>query len=387
MTSRWLKKYTSMIKDTELSQCLAQNGFRFLTGVPCSIFKDFISCLGQENNTGIKHIVSACEGEAIGLATGYHLASGGFPVVYMQNSGLANALDSLTSLVNKEVYGIPILLLVSWRGEPGKKEAAQHVKMGQITLDTLKLLDIPAEILSENINTARGQIVQASAYLKKNRLPYALVVRKGIISPSAEIGKEAGKLPLSREEALKIIIENTKGGEAVVSTTGKTTRELFECRQAKGQDHRSDFYNLGSMGCCAGIALGAALESPNKKFLVFDGDGAVLMRMGTLATVGHYKPANYYHVVFDNEAYDSTGGQPTASSTVDFGGVAVACGYRQAFKAASKEELVSALAAMNSQSGPAMLVVKIRTGARADLGRPTISPAEKKKTFMEFMQI
>jgi len=372
-----------MINGNQLVNLLTGEGLNFITGIPCSILKDFLFCL-SEKERGIEHIIVASEEEAISIGTGYYLATAKIPIVYMQNSGLARSVDVLTSLVNKEVYRIPMLLLISWRGEPGKKDEPQHLKMGKITLKLLKTLSIPYAILSDNKSKVAKEVKEAKKYLKNNSLPYAIIIRKGLIKPcQAQKGTEINSL--SREEAIKIIVDNSKGDEIIISTTGKISRELFEYREAKEQSHKTDFYTLGSMGCSAAIALGIALKKPKKKVLVFDGDGSVLMQMGALATIGHYLPKNFYHIIFDNNAHDSTGGQKTASNTASFNKIALACGYKGAETVLTQRRLTNAVRNLKRNSGPRMLVVKIKKGSRKDLGRPATTPIENKKLLMNFL--
>lgn len=364
----------------KLINLLIKNDLTFVTGVPCSIFKDFLAYI---NDTGrINHIPAASEGEACAIASGYYLSTKKIPIVYMQNSGLGNSVDPLTSLLSKTVYGIPALLLISWRGEPGKKDEPQHLKMGKITLKLLKLLDIPYTILSDSEIKAEKEIKGAKRYLKESNSSYAIIVKKGIIESYQSQKKEKDIYSLTREEAIKIIVDNLKGNEIIISTTGKTSRELFEYREIRKQGHQTDFYVIGSMGCSAGVALGIALQKPNRKIFVFDGDGSALMKMGTLATIGHFSPKNLFHIIFDNNAHDSTGGQKTVSDSVDFSKVALACGYKSAKTVSTQKELVGFVKAIELQKCPGMLVVKLRRGARKNLGRPTLSPVELKKMFM-----
>ena len=370
-----------MVNCQTLAKIFKSQDFTFLTGVPCSIFKDWLNFL-NDNNNQFKNIIATCEGEACAIATGYYLATKEIPVIYMQNSGLGNCVDPLTSLMNKEVYSIPVLLLISWRGEPGKKDEPQHIKMGKITKKLLKTLGIPFIVLSTEETLIKKQIQIAKRYLKKQSSPYAIIVRKGIIAsyqskPKKEI------YPLSREEAIKILVNGLKGNEVIISTTGKTSRELFELREAKKEGHRKDFYTLGSMGCAAGIALGIALAKPKKKVFVFDGDGSVLMKMGTLAIIGHYLPKNFYHIIFDNNAHDSTGGQKTVSDTVAFDKIAKACGYKFTKVLTREKEIKEVLSRI--KEGPLMLVIKVKKGSRENLGRPTLSPVKMKKAFMNFL--
>lgn len=373
-----------MITCQQLSKIFKSQGLEFFSGVPCSILKDWLNFINESKQ--FKNIVATCEGEACAIATGYYLATKKIPVVYMQNSGLGNSVDPLTSLLDKEVYSIPALLLISWRGEPGEKDEPQHIKMGKITPKLLKTLGIPFAVLSNNAEAIEKQIKKAKVYLRKKNSPYAIIVRKGIIA-SHQTAPKKEKYSLGREEAIKIVIDSLKRKEIIISTTGKTSRELFELRKKKKQSHQADFYTLGSMGSTAGIALGIALQKPKKRIFVFDGDGSVLMKMGTLATIGHYLSKNFYHIIFDNHSHESTGGQATVSETINFAKVATACGYEKAMIISRESELKKILAKLNKKSnkGPIMLVIKIRRGARKDLGRPTLSPVKMKRLFMNFL--
>jgi len=369
-----------MITCQKLTKIFKSQELTFFTGVPCSILKDFLNFIIE--NKQFKHIIANEEGEACAIASGYYLAAKKIPVIYMQNSGLGNSVDILTSLTNKEMYRIPALFLISWRGEPGIKDEPQHMKMGKITKDLLKILGIPFAVLPEKEKEIEREIKKAKTYLEKENLPYALIIRKGILAPYQVKTKEESRF-FTRERAIEIIIDNLKGDEVIVSTTGKTSRELFELRINKKQSSQTDFYTLGSMGCAASIALGIALEKPKKKIFVFDGDGSVLMKMGALATIGHCLPKNFYHIIFDNGSYESTGGQKTVSDTVDFSKIAKACGYDSARMVVKESELKKSL--INLKKGPAMLVVKVKKGSRKNLARPDKTPIENKETFMNFL--
>lgn len=373
-----------MLKNDKLVGLLRRKNLNFITGVPCSIFKDFLNYI---NDTGeIKHIPATSEGEACAIASGYYLATKKIPMVYMQNSGLGNSINPLTSLLDKAIYSIPALLLISWRGEPGKKDEPQHVKMGEITLKLLKTLNIPFDFLSPDQTKAAKKIKKAKQYLVKNNSPYAIIVKNKTIESYQSKTEEKNTYSLTREETIKTILDNLNGNETIISTTGKTSRELFECRETKKQSHQADFYVVGSMGCSAGIALGIALSKPQKKIFIFDGDGSILMKMGTLATIGHFLPKNLYHIVFDNNAYDSTGGQKTVSDSVDFSRIALACGYKSAKIATTQKEVVNFIKTIKSQKCPSMLVIKIKKGSRKNLGRPTKTPQENKVAFMKFLK-
>jgi phosphonopyruvate decarboxylase len=365
----------------DFSKICKKHVFTFFTGVPDSTFKSWMNFLEDKDNE-LTNIIAVNECEAAAICTGYHLATGKIGVLYMQNDGFGKTVNPLTSLCDPEVYSIPILLMIGWRGEPGKKDAYQHLKMGRILLPLLDLLEIPYEVISADINSVDDTIRKARDYMQKNSRPFAIIVRRGVFEESKSEQYDDAK-KMSREEALQLIMQHLTGDETIVSTTGKLSRELFEYRRKKNEEFARDFYNVGAMGCAPSIALGIALQNKKQRVFVFDGDGALLMQMGELATVGHYAPANLYHIVFDNEAHDSTGGQPTSSSTADFRNVALACKYRYAKIAGNKDELEKSIQAFKTTKGPAMLLIKVKRGARKELKRPDKPPVAYKKDFMK----
>lgn len=370
------------MKCEELWQVLQEEGLTFFTGVPDSTFNDWMKFLADNHGVCLENIIACNECEAVAVAAGHHLATGGLAVVYMQNAGLGKAVNPLTSLADPEVYSIPMLLLIGWRGEPGKRDEPQHRKMGRITLPLLGVLEVPYALLPDDAGKAARVVRDAANHSIHNKTPYALIVRKGVFGPYSQKPGEEEECEMTREDAIRTILDTFSGRELVVSTTGKTSRELFEHRDAKGQGHQFDFLTVGSMGCSASIALGVAMGKKDRKILVFDGDGSLLMQQGALSTIGHYRPSNLYHVVFDNQSYDSTGGQPTTSRTVDFEHLAEASNYRAAQTVKNKQDLKAALRETLADEGPRMLIVKIRRGARKDLGRPTTTPIENKQAFM-----
>ena len=355
--------------------------FTFFTGVPDSTYKSWMSYLTKKN-TGLTNIIAVNECEATAICAGYHLSTGKFGVLYMQNDGFGKTINPLTSLCNPEVYNIPILLMIGWRGEPGKKDAYQHHKMGNILTSLLDLLEIPYEIIPSDMDKVDKLIKKAKEYMQINSKPFAIIIRKGIFEESSS-EHHGSSTRMNREDALKIIMKNLYNNEIIVSTTGKLSRELFEHRVEKNERFDHDFYNIGAMGCAQSIALGIALQKKNKNVFVFDGDGSVLMQMGSIATIGHYSPKNFYHIIFDNNAHDSTGGQPTCSNTVDFAKIAESCNYNFVKTLVTKENLDGAIKKIRNIEGPVMLVVKVKKGARNDLKRPDKTPIEYKLDFMK----
>jgi phosphonopyruvate decarboxylase len=372
------------MKCDQLWQLLKRNDISFFTGVPDSTFKSWMSFLNDMNGKGLDNIIASNECEAIAIASGYHLSTGKIGVAYMQNSGFGKTINPITSLADPDVYSIPMLLLIGWRGEPGKKDEPQHKKMGRVLITLLKSLEIPFEIISDDFHISEGIITNAIKYIKKNHTPFALIVKKGNFENYKPIKIQKDLSKLSREGAISRILELLTGNEIIISTTGKTSRELFELRIKNGEIPR-DFYTVGSMGCCSSIGLGVALKSKSK-IIILDGDGAAIMQMGSLATIGFYQPQNFYHIIFDNNAYDSTGGQPTISNKVDFEKIALGVKYNYVETVDSINNLNEKFTNFYQSKGPSMLIIKVKKGSRKDLGRPTTTPIENKTLFMKKIQ-
>lgn len=377
-----------MISCEELYKIFLENDLTMFTGVPDSTFKGWMTFLEKWHGKKLTQIVAANECEAIAIAIGYHLSTGKMAVAYMQNSGYGKTVNPITSLCDPEVYSIPVMLMIGWRGEPGLKDEPQHKKMGRIMIPLLETLEIPYRILPRDVSQARDVIRELKIISEDKNMPVALIIKKGVVkdyilNKTQDISNE--NLEMTREDAIKTIIDTLDGTEVIVSTTGKPSRELFEYRVHRKEKPR-DFYTVGGMGCAASIGLTIALQKPRKKIFVFDGDGAVIMQMGALATIGHYKPTNFNHIIFDNRAHDSTGGQKTVSDTVDFEKIALACGYNEAVTVKTKADLKKAIKKSKLIKGPRLIVVKVKKGSRKDLGRPTTSPIENKENFMRFLR-
>ncbi len=358
---------------------LIKNNVDFFTGVPDSLLKDICAYI-TDNTPPDKNIIAANEGNAIALAAGYHLSTGNIPMVYMQNSGIGNAVNPLLSLTDEEVYNIPLLLMIGWRGET--KDEPQHVKQGKVTTDLLEAMGIPYFILDTDEQKALNQVSKAIEDIKTNNKVFALIVRKGSFEKYKIKQQIESDYQMYREEAVKILIDNLKGDEFIVSTTGKTSRELFEYREEKKHSHSFDFLTVGSMGHASQIALGIALNKPNKDIICLDGDGALLMHMGGMAIIGSQAPKNYLHIVINNGAHESVGGQPTVAFNIDIPAIAKANKYKYAVKVSTAEELKSELSKIKNIEKPALIEVMVKVGAREDLGRPTIKPVDNKKNFM-----
>lgn len=371
-----------MISPKTFYNWLAESNIDFFSGVPDSLLKDICAYI-TDNAPKTNHIIAANEGNAIALAAGNHMATRKIPLVYMQNSGIGNAVNPLLSLTDKKVYNIPVLLMIGWRGEPGVKDEPQHVTQGEVTLDLLKAMNIPYQVLSNDETEANEQLEKAVSQIKENNEPFALVIKKGTFEKYNIKGSIETSYKLCREDAIKQIVEHLKGDEIIVSTTGKTSRELFECRVAKKQPHHSDFLTVGSMGHSSQIALGIALSKPDKKVICIDGDGAVLMHMGAMAINGSMSPRNFIHIVINNGAHESVGGQPTVGFNINTTQIALANGYKSATSVETAASLNTMLKNIKPENCPTLIEVKVRVGSRDDLGRPTISPIDNKKNFMD----
>lgn len=376
-----------MLRPSFFFETLKGYGMDFFAGVPDSLLKNL--CAYITDHSDERHnIITANEGAAIGLAAGYHLATGRAGVVYMQNSGEGNAINPLASLTDREVYDIPVLLLIGWRGRPGIKDEPQHIKQGRITTGLLDVMGISHEVLSREEELAAIQIKKAAKALENNQV-YALVIEKDTFDEYKLQKVETNDLVMTREEAIQAVASAIGPKDVIVSTTGMISRELFETRTAWGQGHERDFLTVGSMGHASQIALGIALEKTDRRVWCFDGDGATIMHMGSMAIVASKKPANYIHVIFNNGAHDSVGGQPTVGLKVNLTAVARGVGYAATYSVSTKEELLRLLPVISSNSvspqGAVFLEIKVRKGHRKELGRPTTTPIENKQALMGFL--
>ena len=365
---------------------LKENNINFFTGVPDSLLKNI--CTYIEDNKDENHnIIAANEGAAMGLATGHYLATGEIPVVYMQNSGEGNIINPLASLTDKEVYNIPILLIIGWRGRPGVNDEPQHLKQGKVTIPLLETMGINYAILSKDENEFANQLNDAIKYMTKTKESFTFVVEKNTFKDyKLQNNQQYENLEMSREEAIQTVTESLNETDVIVSTTGMISRELFEYRADNNQSHEKDFLTVGSMGHASQIALGIALEKPNRKIYCFDGDGAVIMHMGSMAIIGNKHPENYVHIIFNNGAHDSVGGQPTVGLQIDFPEIAKALNYKKVFSIKDKKSLQDLLIKLKGEKGPIMLEIQVRKGNRKNLGRPTTTPIQNKEALMKFLE-
>jgi len=367
-------------------ECLSECDVDFFSGVPDSLLKDICAYV-TDHVPKDSHIIAANEGGALSIGIGYHLATKKVPLIYMQNSGLGNIINPLLSLADSDVYSIPMILMIGWRGEPGINDEPQHKKQGRVTEGLLKSMEIPYIELTKDMDEidVMNSIKDIYSTAVNKNTPCAILVRKGVFSSYQLQAKSRFIGITSREKALKLVVKQLSDSDVVVSTTGMTSRELFEYREECGDTHKRDFLTVGGMGHACQIALGVAINKPEKQVVCLDGDGAFLMHMGSTTINASIKCNNFKHIVFNNAAHDSVGGQPTVANNINIPEIALASGYEWACRAANIESISNLVEKMLSISGPALLEICVTKGSRADLGRPTSSPKQNKKAFMEFL--
>lgn len=361
-------------------------GSEFYTGIPDSYLRPLCDYL--MNTYGINvhhHVIAANEGNCTALAAGYYLATGKIPVVYMQNSGEGNIVNPMASLLNDKVYAIPIVFIIGWRGEPGSHDEPQHLLQGEITVKLMENMNIETFIIKKE--TTEEELRNVMSQFKKTLSigkSVSFVIRKGALSYDKKM-KYENKNTMLREKVIKHILKISMNNP-IVSTTGKTSRELFDIRTTNEQSHEYDFLTVGSMGHSSTIALGIAINKPNTKIWCIDGDGAILMHMGSMAVIGANAPKNLIHVVINNSAHESVGGMPTVGNKIDLVGIAMACGYPYAVSVDTFEKLDEELKIVKKHDTLSLIEVKCSVGSRSDLGRPTIMTLESKKNFMAYLK-
>lgn len=361
-------------------------GSDFYTGVPDSQLKALCNYLMDRYGIDQKHhIIAANEGNCTALAAGYHLATGKVPVVYMQNSGEGNIINPVASLLNDKVYAIPVIFIVGWRGEPGIHDEPQHIYQGEVTVKLLEDMDIATFVIGKETSDdeAAAKMEEFRALLAAGK-DVAFVIRKGALTDAPKVEYKNDNT-MTREEIIQHIVK-ASGEDPIVSTTGKASRELFEIREANCQSHKYDFLTVGSMGHSSSIALGVALNKPNTRIWCIDGDGAVLMHMGSMAVIGANKPKNLIHIVINNGAHETVGGMPTVAGSIDLVAAAKACGYPNAVCVDSFDKLDTELEAAKGRNELSLIEVKCSIGAREDLGRPTTTALENKQNFMDYLK-
>ncbi len=358
----------------------------FYVGVPDSQLKALCNYLMHTYGVHPSHhLIAANEGNAAAIAAGYHLATGKIPAVYLQNSGEGNIINPLASLLSEKVYAIPLIFIIGWRGEPGVPDEPQHVKQGEVTTRLLEEMGIDYFEIGKDTQDGlvRSAMDRFRPLLAEGRCA-AFVIRKDALTYGGKVVYR-NSYPMTREEILQHITA-ISGDDSIISTTGKASRELFEIREAKGQSHKYDFLTVGSMGHSSSIALGVALQHPDRRIWCVDGDGAALMHMGAMAVIGANKPKNLIHIVINNEAHESVGGLPTVAGRIDLAAVALACGYPYAVSVDSPAKLDNALRDAKTRQELSFIEAKCAIGARADLGRPTTTPQENKTAFMAHLK-
>lgn len=374
-----------MIDPKHYVETLLKLGIKFYSGVPDSLLKEFCACLTEtlEPNS---HIISANEGGAIGLAIGHHIGTGNIPMVYMQNSGLGNCVNPLLSLASPEVYGIPMLILIGWRGEPGVKDEPQHIHQGRIMMNMLETMNVPAMVLSSDQALAEKQTQEAMEQAQTIRGPVALVVKKGLFTHYKKTPLES-QLSITREAAIIEAASTIEKDAVIVATTGMASRELYEYRASNALGHARDFLTVGGMGHASQIATGIAISQPNRRVYCFDGDGAAIMHLGSLGISGMSGAPNLTHIVFNNGVHGSVGGQPTIGFDIDLCQIALACGYCYATRIENLNEIGTVIGSFFMHEGPQFLEIRTRPENRADIGRPKSKPVENKIELMKFLGV
>jgi phosphonopyruvate decarboxylase len=382
-----------MIKANDILSAFISRGYIFFIGVPCSFLTPLIDSVIQSGD--LDYVAAASEGEAVGIAAGAYLA-GQKTTIMCQNSGLGNMINPLTSL--SYPFRIPSLLIVTLRGQVGIKDEPQHELMGRITGTLLDAISIPWTFFPSNTGALKTVLSKAEEEMMANKLPFALVIKKGDIYIDESIKPEVKKViekpqgliigefdcklddRMSRMQAIKVISEMEGKNAAIIASTGKIGREMFTLK-----DYSNQLYVVGSMGCASGIGFGVQHILPKQRVVVLDGDGAALMKMGTIATIGYYRSNHLVHIILDNETYESTGGQHTSSVSVDFSQVAYACGYQRCYRVDTKKKLSNAILESKKHIGPTIIHVKVKNDSKPNLGRPNITPAENKERFIKFI--
>ena len=375
-----------MVDPQTFYNALVKSGVEFFTGVPDSLLSPLCACIA-EHATEDKHIITANEGAAIALAAGNYLATAKPSLVYMQNSGLGNAINPLLSLADPSVYAVPMLLMIGWRGEPGVKDEPQHLAQGQVTVPMLDAMGIAYHRLPQDTEEAAALVKNLAEDALSEQRPIAILASKNSFAQyKADQNSDGETLSLTREQAIAIILENINADSSVVSSTGMISRELYELREGFQQKHDTDFLTVGSMGHCSQIALGVALANKNKKVICLDGDGAAIMHMGSMAVTAQSGATNLIHIILNNGRHDSVGGQPTCGFEIDFTTIAKGCGYPSAHSVDNEAELTKALGISMGVQGPVLLEVKVNSGNRDNLGRPEITLEQQKRAFMRHLE-
>ena len=361
-------------------------GADFYTGVPDSQLKALCNYLMDRYGIDPEHhVIAANEGNCTALAAGYHLATGKIPVVYMQNSGEGNIINPVASLLNDKVYAIPVIFIIGWRGEPGVNDEPQHIHQGEVTLKLLEDMGIEAFTIGSETTDEEAEIaMDRFKTILKSGKDVAFVIKKGALTDAPKIEYKNDNF-MTREEIIEHIVK-VSGEDLIVCTTGKASRELFEIREHNGQSHKYDFLTVGSMGHASSIALGVAINKPDRKIWCIDGDGAALMHMGAMAIIGSVNPKNLIHIVINNGAHETVGGMPTVAKTIDMTQIAKACGYSYIVSVSDPKSFDDAMSAALYRNELSFIEVMCNIGSRENLGRPTIKAIDNKVSFMEYLR-
>lgn len=357
-----------MIDNKRYLNTLMNTGVEFFTGVPDSYLNGFCNCL-LENVSNEKNIIAANEGNAIAIAAGYYFSTGKIPLVYMQNSGIGNAINPLLSMADKDVYSVPMVLLIGWRGEPNTNDHAQHKMQGELTINLLDLMQIPYYVADDNDDLLEKYTINLIEQAQRDRRVVAIIARKGVFAAEKKsTAPVENGYPLFREEAIETVLDTMPNDTIFVATTGRATRELYFLRERRDEGHNCDFLNVGSMGHASSVALGLALENKNRKVVCLDGDSAVLMHMGSLSMVSKLEVPNLLHVVLNNGAHESVGGQPSAGMNVEFTKIAQGAGYKTVgHPVATKEEIIEAVQNLANCGKAAFIDIRIKKGLSSKL--------------------
>ena len=376
-----------MLSSDFFLNCLIKNNINFFTGVPDSLLKNFVNLVNDKIQSPM-HITSPNEGSAVGLAIGNYLSTGKMSLVYLQNSGLGNTVNPLLSLADKNVYGIPMILLVGWRGKPGTKDEPQHFTQGLVTIDMLNSMQIPYSIINNEFTNFESEnlIKKACSESFKNKNPYVILVEENTFEKSLDLKLISSNDLISREEALETCIKSIPDNGIIISTTGKLSRELYELREMNKLSHANDFLTVGGMGHANQIALGIAINKPHKIVYCFDGDGALLMHMGTMALNGQLKLPNFKHILFNNRIHESVGGQNTSAPETNFTNLSKVLGYKYFTKVSKKIEIEKSIKTLSSNNNISFLEILINNKSRKELSRPKITPKENKNIFMKCLK-
>lgn len=378
-----------MLEPKLLVNFLKQNEVNFYTGVPDSLLKDFCAYIEDEFHSN-NHIIAANEGASIGLAIGYYLSSGKVPLVYLQNSGLGNTINPLLSLASPEVYSIPLLLLIGWRGEPGEKDEPQHIHQGRITPALLNTMNIPYITIDSdmNANDILSSFGEQINLCKSTNQPVCVLIKKGTFDSYKNKYKNHKnmKYKLEREKAVEIAVNQCEHNSVVVCTTGILSRELFEFRAKNKLGHGRDFLCVGGMGHASQIATSIAINQPKRSVYCFDGDGALLMHMGSMAITGSKDLPKFIHIVFNNGCHESVGGQPTVAQKIVLSKVAFSLGYKFSKTVKNELELINTLKEAKAFGSTSFIEVLVRPGHRINIGRPTTTPIENKYALMNTLK-